>query len=135
MSHEAHTHHISSPALLWATFAALVGLTLLTVAMAQLPLDGIETAWVEPYSPIELPDPLDVSWLDMPITLTIATAKALLVAVIFMHLQHDKLINSVILIASVVFLVLFIGMVVLDSNQYEPQIEEYLYEQEVMANP
>lgn len=135
MSHEAHTHHISSPALLWATFFALVGLTLLTVMVASVPIDNIRTAAIEPYSPIELPDPLDLSWLDMPITLVIATAKALLVAVIFMHLQHDKLINSVILIGAVVFLVLFVGMVVLDSSQYEPQVDEYLYEQEVMANP
>lgn len=135
MSHDAHTHHISSPALLWATFAALVGLTFLTVAMAQVPLDGLKTAQIEPFSPVEIPDPLDVSWLDMPITLGIATAKALLVAVIFMHLQHDKLFNSILLIGATIFLVLFVGMVVLDSSQYEPQVETYLEQREAMANP
>ena len=91
MSHEAaHTHHITSPALLWATFIALVGLTLLTVAVASVPIDSIPTASIEPYSPIELPDPLDLSWLDMPITLVIATAKGLMHVALAVH-RHEAL--------------------------------------------
>lgn len=132
MSHDAHTHHISSPALLWATFFALVALTILTVSVAQYPLDAVPMQFV---APMVFDTPQDLSWLDMPITLTIATMKALLVAVIFMHLQHDKLFNSVLLIGAVVFMVLFIGMVVLDTQQYEPEVLDYQYNKQAELNP
>lgn len=133
MSHEAHSHHISSPAILWATFAALVALTILTVAVASyVPLERFP---VQLFLPMVFDNPMDLRWLDMPITLGIATAKALLVAVIFMHLQHDKLFNSVLLIGATIFTVLFIGMVLLDSSQYQPDIESYLDDKAVMANP
>ncbi len=120
-----HEHHISSPNLLISTFIALVALTILTCVMAQVSLDNVH---VEVVAPMIFDAPQDLSWLDMPITLIIATAKALLVAVIFMHLQHDKLLNSIVLIGSVVFLVLFVGMVLLDSNEYQHQIDEYIYD-------
>lgn len=127
-----HDHHISSPQLLITTFLALVALTILTCVMAMLPLDSVPLQYV---APMIFDAPQDLSWLDMPITLVIATVKAALVAVIFMHLQHDKLINSIVLIGSVVFLVLFVGMVLMDSNEYQPQVGEYLYEQEAVAAP
>ncbi|MEO1496390.1 MAG: cytochrome C oxidase subunit IV family protein [Planctomycetota bacterium] len=123
-----HEHHISSPQLLWATFLALVALTVLTVAVSKgVPLEGVQVPFVDA--------PQDLRWLDMPITLSIATVKALLVAVIFMHLQHDKLFNSVLLAGSVIFLVLFVGMVLLDSNEYQPQVQSYLEDRAAMANP
>ena len=111
MSH--HTHHIASPALLISTFVALVALTALTVALATL----------------------DLGQFDMPATLGIASVKALLVAVIFMQLGYDKLFNSLILIGAVAFLVLFVGMLVLDSNECRPKVESYLYDQELSAAP
>ncbi|QDT70711.1 hypothetical protein MalM25_36660 [Planctomycetes bacterium MalM25] len=133
MSHDAHTHHISSPALLWATFFALVALTILTVAVASFV--HLETFPVQMFLPMVFDTPMDLSWLDMPITLAIATLKALLVAVIFMHLQHDKLFNAVLLIGAVMFMVLFIGMVVLDSQQYEPEVRDYQYDKKAAMNP
>lgn len=127
-----HEHHISSPKLLISTFLALVALTVLTCVMATLPLNSVPLQYV---APMIFDAPQDLSWLDMPITLVIATIKAALVAVIFMHLQHDKLINSIVLIGSVVFLALFVGMVLMDSNEYQPEIKSYLYEQEAVAAP
>lgn len=133
MSHEAHSHHVSSPQLLWATFIALTALTGFTVAVASyVPLEALPVQYV---APMIFDGPINVEWLDMPITLAIATVKALLVAVIFMHLQHDKLFNSVLMIGAVVFMVLFIGMVLLDSNEYQPQIKSYTDDVEVMQNP
>lgn len=133
MSHEAHSHHISSPILLWATFLALVGLTILTVVVATSV--HLEEFPVQFFAPMVFDSPMDLSWLDIPITLLIATAKALLVAVIFMHLQHDKLFNSVLLIGATIFMVLFIGMVLLDSQQYQLQIKDYSGDKAAMANP
>jgi cytochrome c oxidase subunit 4 len=133
MSHAAHSsHHITSPQVLWATFGALVALTLLTVALSNVPLKDFPVHYV---LPMVFNNPMDLSWLDIPITLTIATAKALLVAVIFMHLQHDKLFNSTLIIGATLFLVLFIGMVVLDSQQYDPQVDAYQADKAAAANP
>lgn len=121
-----HGHHISSPKLLISTFVALVALTILTCVVAEyVDLSNVHLEYV---APMIFDAPQNLEWLDMPITLAIATAKALLVAVIFMHLQHDKLLNSIVLIGSVIFLVLFVGMVLLDSNEYQPQINDYVYD-------
>lgn len=132
-AHADHSHHISSPALLISTFVALVALTALTVA--QSVYVDLENFPLDFFAPFIFNGPQDLSWLDMPVTLAIATVKAALVAVIFMHLQHDKLFNGLLLIGSVLFLVLFVGMVLLDSNQYQPQIESYLYNAEATAAP
>ena len=59
----------------------------------------------------------------------------MLVAVIFMHLQHDKLFNSVLMIGAVVFLVLFLGMTVLDSHEYDPEVDSYQQDRAAEANP
>lgn len=133
MSHDAHEHHVSSPQLLIATFVALVALTILTVAVASFV--HLEAFPVQLFAPMVFDKPMDVSWLDMPITLGIATAKALLVAVIFMHLQHDKLFNSVLLIGATIFMVLFIGMTLLDRGQYQPDIEDFLDDKAQAAAP
>ena len=119
MSHESHSHHISSPQLLIATFIALVALTFLTVAVAVAQREG----------------QLDLGQWDMFVTLGIATIKATLVAVIFMHLQHDKLFNGVLLIGGVVFMTLFIAMALLDSQQYQPDIQNYVYDKAASAAP
>ncbi len=132
MSDHGHSHHISSPQLLIATFIALVALTILTCAQASIPWDQ---ARLDIAAPFIFDTPQDLSWLEIPVTLTIATIKALLVAVIFMHLQHDKLFNSLLLVGAAFFMVLFIGMVLLDSDQYQPEIKSYLDDKAAMANP
>ena len=119
MSHDSHSHHISSPQILITTFLALVALTILTVAVSFAQRDGL----------------IDLGAWDMPVTLGIATVKAALVAVIFMHLQHDKLFNAILLIGAVVFMTLFIGMVLLDSKEYQPDVRDYLYDKSATAAP
>lgn len=96
-----------------STFIALVAMTILTCVIATI----------------------DIGVLDMPVTLGIATVKALLVAVVFMQLGYDKLFNSLILIGAVAFLVLFVGMSILDSKECRPKVESYLYDQELSAAP
>ena len=56
------------------------------------------------------------------VALFIATAKASIVALFFMHLRWDKPFNAVILIASFAFLLLFIAFVVLDSGEYQHEL-------------
>ncbi len=107
MSDHAHEHHITPLATLMATFAALVALTFLTSALAYV----------------------DLGRADIWITLGIATVKAALVALIFMHLRHDKALNGLILLFTLGFAALFICFALMDTTQYHDQVDEYIGDQ------
>jgi cytochrome c oxidase subunit 4 len=78
--------HIAPTAFYCAIFGALVVLTVATVKVSYY----------------------DFGSANIIIALVIATAKASLVAAFFMHLRHDKLFNTLILLAAFLFLSLFI---------------------------
>jgi len=56
------------------------------------------------------------------VALLVAVVKASLVALFFMHLRWDKPFNSVILVASMAFLILFIAFAKLDTGEYMHEI-------------
>jgi cytochrome c oxidase subunit IV len=105
----AHTHHVTSLPVLFATFAALVVLTLLTVAQARMLPAGL------------------LGNFEIFVTLFIATIKASLVALIFMQLAHDKPFNVVIVVSALFFVALFLGFTLIDSTQYLPDVREFRY--------
>ena len=107
----AHTHHITSLKTLFATFFALVILTILTVAQAR---------W-------EVLTEL-IGSAEIYVTLLIATIKASLVAFIFMQLAYDKPFNRVVILSSLLFVALFLGFSLVDSHQYRPTVREYRYD-------
>ena len=78
-----------------------MGLTVLTVA----------ATWV------------DLGTANLWIALGIATVKASLVALDFMHLRYDHPFNGFIFVAALAFLTLFLGLVLLDTWAYQPEIE------------
>jgi cytochrome c oxidase subunit IV len=56
------------------------------------------------------------------IALTIATIKASVVSLFFMHLIHDKPVNGIIAMAGFLFLAIFLGFVFMDVNaRQDPQ--------------
>ncbi len=89
---DAHLAHVMSPRTLISVFAALVGLTLLTVAAAEISFGAWEV-WV---------------------SLGIASVKATLVAVYFMHLRHDRPFNVIVFFSSLVFVALFLALTLVD---------------------
>ncbi len=60
--------------------------------------------------------------MNLVLALSIATVKALLVVLFFMHLAYDKPFNILIFIASLVFIALFILVTLLDVAQYQPTV-------------
>ncbi len=61
--------------------------------------------------------------VNIVIALTIATIKASLVGLFFMHLLHDKPVNAVIMVAGFIFLGLFLGFSFVDADSrvvYDP---------------
>jgi cytochrome c oxidase subunit 4 len=84
---DGHVHaHIASAQFYIGIFVALVFLTIVTVKVSYY----------------------DFGTFNILVALLIATAKASLVAIFFMHLRHDNLFNSFAFLASFIFLALFI---------------------------
>ena len=93
--------HVVPPKVLLGVYAGLLVLTVLTVAVTGINLGKFNI------------------WL----ALGVAVAKAALVALYFMHLRWDAPINGIILIVSLVFVAIFIGIAVMDSNEYRANYE------------
>lgn len=100
----AHVGHIV-PA--WLYLVVLLVLLLLTGA----------TVWVTQ---------VDLGAWNVWIALIIATIKAALVALIFMHLAYDRPFVGVVFITTLAFVGLFIGLALFDAFQYRGAREAYL---------
>jgi cytochrome c oxidase subunit 4 len=61
--------------------------------------------------------------LNLWLALAIATLKGTLVALYFMHLRYEKPFNAVILVAALAFVLLFVGITLQDTLQYQPNIQ------------
>ena len=103
MSHASaeEMSHISPLKTLFAVFGALVVFTVATVAVIHV----------------------DLGPWNIVIAMAIATVKATLVALYFMHLRYDKGFARITFSASLLFLALFLAFALMDSGQYQPDIK------------
>lgn len=92
--------HVVPVWLLIAIFLALMCLTWLTVAASTVNLGR----------------------LSLFVALLIATVKAFLVALYFMHLRYDRPLHGVIFLFGLFFVMLFVGLVLMDSAAYSPEM-------------
>ena len=98
MSEDQHTGvHVASVKLLVAVWIALMIGTWLTVAASNI----------------------DLGFLNIWIGLGIATGKAVLVALYYMHLRWDKPFNAFVFLSAFFFLFLFIGFAMMDTAHYQ----------------
>jgi len=95
-----HGTHVMPPAVLLGTAAALMALTVLTVATSRI----------------------DLGEWNVVLALAIACTKAALVALFFMHLKYENRFQLVVLASAVLFAALFVAFVVFDTVQYQPDI-------------
>lgn len=65
----------------------------------------------------------DLGRIDFGIAMLIATFKASLVVLYFMHLRYDRPLNALLFIGSLAFVAIFITMCLLDTAQYMPEID------------
>jgi cytochrome c oxidase subunit 4 len=100
--HDQHEHigHVVPISVLLSVFFALIVLTVITVAASYLPFGELET-WV---------------------AMGIATVKAALVAAYFMHLRYDNPVNAVLFLFGLLFVALFLGFILMDAEQYNPDL-------------
>ncbi len=102
MSNERHPEfgHVAPLWALFGTFGALLVLTIATVAVTYV----------------------DLGPLNLWVALGIAVVKATLVALFFMHLFWDNKFNAFILLCGFLFVMLFIGIALLDTSQYQGEL-------------
>jgi len=92
--------HISPVSALVGVWGVLVVLTVITVWTAR-----------QDFGPLNL-------W----VALGIATTKAALVVLYFMHLRYDRPFNAIVFVIGILFVGLFIGITLIDTTEYQPTI-------------
>ena len=100
--------HVVSVKYLFATCAALLVLTMLTVAAAQVD-----------FTKYGLPE------MNIVVALAIAVIKASLVCLFFMHLFWDRPINAYIIIVALAFVGIFIAFAMTDTFEYRADQQQY----------
>ncbi|MCC6507579.1 MAG: cytochrome C oxidase subunit IV family protein [Pirellulaceae bacterium] len=102
--HDDGHHGFAHPMAIWkllAVFFALVFLTWVTVVQSKIDTGNLEI------------------WL----SLFIATVKAALVILFFMHMIHEKPFNAIVFISSFIFVALFLGLTLMDAHNYKDKVE------------
>jgi cytochrome c oxidase subunit 4 len=105
--HPAFNHPAPLP-LLFGVFLALVFLTILTLVTSNI----------------------ELAQFAFGIAMLIATAKAFLVCAFFMHMWWDKSLNILVFLSSLLFVGLFIAITLLDTGQYQDNIDLFPREAE-----
>src|SRR5262249_32078403 len=106
----AHGHdehglaHVMPLNLLFGVLGILLVLTVVTVAVTSVDLGASGNLWV---------------------AMIIATVKAALVCVFFMHLKWDSRFHLILFLGSLLFLILFLSGALTDRAEYERDIEFY----------
>ena len=107
--------HIVPKLVLLKVFGGLIVLTIVTVAAAYVPLGP----------------------LNVPVAIGIATAKASLVVLFFMHLKYDNPVNALTFTIGTIFVIVFVTITLLDTafrgdlgNVSQRTVQEIQAEQE-----
>jgi cytochrome c oxidase subunit IV len=95
--------HVVDARVLVAVFAGLIVLTAITVAVSYF----------------------DFGAMNLLVAMSVATVKAALVALWFMHLRYDSPFYAFLFLVAIVFLGLFLSITMLDSIEYHPGVEAW----------
>jgi cytochrome c oxidase subunit 4 len=107
--HDASPHALGHVVPMWillGIFATLLVLTVITVTVAS--------------------PQFDFGSVNLAIALGIATVKAALVALYFMHLRYDHPFNGLVFLAGLLFLGIFLAITLTDVIGYQPDINAAL---------
>lgn len=95
--------HVASMQVLLGVFGALLVLTVITVLAAHVDFGS--------------------KALNLGVAMAIATVKASLVILYFMHIRYDKLFHSVLIGAGLLAAALFVAFALVDRSQYEADVD------------
>ncbi|MGE3182295.1 MAG: cytochrome C oxidase subunit IV family protein [Phycisphaerae bacterium] len=97
---QGHVGHIVPTPFMFAVLLGLLFLTFVTVAVSRV----------------------DLGRMNIWIAMLVATVKASLVVLYFMHLRWDRPFNALVFISSLLFVALFIAFSAMDTGTYQDQI-------------
>ena len=100
-----HEHHITPLSIYISVFAALLFCTFLTLLTARPDIFHIDPSW------------FDFGSFNIVLAMLIASFKASLVLMIFMHLLYDNKLNMALILGSVLCVGIFISITMLDVNK------------------
>lgn len=112
-AHAEVGHHVPLKVLA-GTLAALLLLTVVTVGATWVDFGPVANLWI---------------------ALIIATVKAILVALFFMHLAYDRPFNAVVLAAALFFVLLFVCLTLMDTRVYQEDISAHRAAEAAGAQP
>jgi cytochrome c oxidase subunit 4 len=92
--------HVVPFRVLATVWLALLTLTVITVAVAGV----------------------DIGNFNLGVAMAIATVKATLVLLYFMHMRYDRPMNAIVFVAALLFVALFVSIALLDTRAYEPDL-------------
>lgn len=92
--------HVMPVKALVAVWVTLLALTVITVAATRI----------------------DLGEFNLYLAMAIATAKAGLVALYFMHMRYDRPVNALVFLSALLFLALFIVLASLDTHAYQGEL-------------
>ena len=108
---DASFAHPAPTKMLLAVFFSLIFLTIMTVVTAG-----------------QLPHPFGII-----VAFAIATVKATLVMMFFMHMFWDKPFNNIVFMSSFFFGLLFVSIALMDTTAYSDNIDQFPREAEVVT--
>jgi len=111
MTSAEHNHHEDQ-------IGHIVPIKLLVFVCAALLFLTAVTVWASRYDFSEI----NIAELGIILALFIATVKATIVGLYFMHLRWDRPFIGFIFVGSILFVVLFISMAITDTAEYQPEL-------------
>ena len=105
-AHEGEHHglgHVASKRVLLGTWGTLMVLTVVTVTTSRIHLGSAE--------------------INLAVAMLIATVKASLVCIFFMHLKYDKRFHTVVFVSAILLATLFVTFTLMDSGQYQSDVK------------
>lgn len=105
--HDAHGEHVGHVVPIWLLAVVLIVLLFLT--------------WIT----VVVRYAIDLGPFNIWIAMAIATVKAALVCLYFMHLRWDRTFNAIVLVASLLFVMLFIGLALVDTHAYDQNVRKF----------
>jgi cytochrome c oxidase subunit 4 len=88
---------------LWVLVAVWIALLILTVLT-------VAATWV------------DLGTFNLWLAMIVATVKGSLVVLYFMHLRYDKPFYAVVFLGSLLFVMLFVSLALMDTVEYQPEL-------------
>jgi len=92
--------HVVPFKVLAAVWLTLLVLTVITVAVAGV----------------------DIGSFNLGVAMLIATVKASLVVLYFMHMRYDRPMNAIVFVAALLFVAIFVSLALLDTHAYAPDL-------------